>query len=99
MEDRIKLRCDVCGEAENCDFYCELTIDNVIDIEKLDELLCPLTGDEAGWYEVKVCERIQELEAEIVRLKTQMLPNEYEQTAIEAMDEGKAIDLRIMKGK
>jgi len=62
MSDRIKLRCDVCGEAENCDFYCELTIDNVIDTKKLDELLCPLTGDEAGWYEVKVCELKEKIE-------------------------------------
>lgn len=33
--------------------------------------------------------RIEELEAEIVKLKTQMLPNEYEQLTIEAMDESK----------
>jgi len=60
---------------------------------------CPDCGNEDLIWLSKLLERIQELEAEIVRLKTQMLPNEYEQTAIEAMDEGKAIDLRIMKGK
>lgn len=49
VSDRIKLNCRACGEAENCNIFCELTMDNVIDIEKLDELLCPLTGDEAQW--------------------------------------------------
>ena len=53
MADRITVRCDSCGEAENCGFHCILTIDNVIDIEKLDELLCPVTGDEAQWEIVK----------------------------------------------
>ena len=58
MSDRINLRCDVCGEAENCDIYCKLTIDNIVEI---DDLLCPVTGEEAEWYEVKG-ERIKELE-------------------------------------
>jgi len=51
MADRITVRCDSCGEAENCGFHCILTIDNVI--EKVHELLCPITGEEAEWYEVK----------------------------------------------
>jgi len=37
----------------------------------------------------KLQERNKELEAEIIQLKTQMFPNEYEQNVIEAMDEGK----------
>ena len=38
--------------------------------------------------------RIKELEAEIIKLKTQMLPNEYEHLSIEAMDEGKALKVK-----
>ena len=47
------MKCQACGEAENCNIYCELTTDNIIDIDKLDELLCPLTGDEAEWIQIK----------------------------------------------
>jgi len=47
---RIKLRCDACGEAEHCDTYCELTTENITDV---DDILCPLTGDETEWYVVK----------------------------------------------
>lgn len=53
MADRITLRCQACGEAENCNACCELTIDHVIEADEIDELLCPMTGDEAGWYRVK----------------------------------------------
>jgi len=50
MEGRITVRCQACGETENCGFFCELTLDNIIDV---NELLCPVTGEEAEWYEVK----------------------------------------------
>ena len=51
MSDRITVKCQACGEAENCDIFCELTIDNIVG--DIDELLCPLTGDEAQWEIVK----------------------------------------------
>lgn len=50
MVDRITVKCQACGEAENCDIFCELTLDNVVEV---DELLCPITGEECEWYEVK----------------------------------------------
>ena len=49
MADRITLKCQACGEAENCNIYCELTIDNVIDVDQIDDLVCPLIGDAAEW--------------------------------------------------
>ena len=51
MADRVTVKCQACGEAENCNVYCVLTIDNVI--ESIDDLLCPMTGDAAEWFEVK----------------------------------------------
>lgn len=50
MANRIIVKCQACGEAENCHEYCELTITNVIEI---NELLCPVSGEEAEWYIVK----------------------------------------------
>lgn len=50
MADRIKLICRACGEAENCNIYCELTID---DMYKIDEMVCPVSGEEAEWEEVE----------------------------------------------
>ena len=50
MADRISLKCQACGDAENCNFYCVLTIDNCSDP---DDLLCPVTGEEAEWYETE----------------------------------------------
>ena len=37
MADRIKLRCQACGEAENCNIFCELTMaEQIIDQLKAD---------------------------------------------------------------
>ena len=42
-----KYRCDACGEAENCDIKC------VIEIDVGEPEFCPISNDEADWYEVK----------------------------------------------
>ncbi len=43
----LKWRCDACGEAENCDIHC------VIEIWASEPTVCPVSGDEADWYQVK----------------------------------------------
>lgn len=46
MPDKIKVKCQACGEAENCFIYCVLEIDNIYEIDKL---CCPVTGEECEW--------------------------------------------------
>jgi len=42
-----KWKCDACGEAENCDASC------VVETWAGEPEFCPISGDEAEWYEVK----------------------------------------------
>lgn len=95
MSDRVKLRCQACGDAENCNFYCELIIaKNIVE----DMLFCPISGDECEWNEVEdmQAERIKELETELEKHRwipvSEKLP---EESCCLVLCEGKVYEVKV----
>ena len=53
--DVTRFRCQACGDAERCDFYCVLEMPYFL--KPPENMLCPVSGDETGWEEFKPADK------------------------------------------